>query len=145
MDRGAWHATVPGVTKSWTWLKQLSTVVQCLSCIWLFVTPWTAACQAPLSFTNSWSLLKFMSIELVILLLLPSVFPSDKQINFSKVFPGSYCGIVVKNLPAKARDMGSIPGSGRSPEEGNGKPLQYSCPGYFTDRGAWWARVHGVA
>ena len=38
-------------------------------------------------------------------------------------FPG---GSVVKNLPAKAGDMGSIPGSGRSPEEGNGNPLQYS-------------------
>ena len=88
---------------------------------------------------------KYKDKNTMILLLLPSVFPSDKQINFSKVFPGSYCGIVVKNLPAKARDMGSIPGSGRSPEEGNGKPLQYSCPGYFTDRGAWWARVHGVA
>ena len=39
-------------------------------------------------------------------------------------FPG---GSVVKNLPAKAGDMGSIPGSGRSPEEGNGNPLQYPC------------------
>ena len=39
-------------------------------------------------------------------------------------FPG---GIVVKNLPANAGDMGSIPESGRSPEGGNGNPLQYSC------------------
>ena len=60
--------------------------VQLLSCIWLFVTLWTAACQASLSITNSQSLLKLMSIELVMpsnylilchpLLLLPSVFPS---------------------------------------------------------------------
>ena len=39
-------------------------------------------------------------------------------------FPG---GSVVKNLPTKAGDAGSIPGSGRSPGEGNGNPLQYSC------------------
>ena len=39
--------------------------VQSISCIWLFVTPWTAACQASLSITNFWSLLKLMSIELV--------------------------------------------------------------------------------
>ena len=43
------------------------------------------------------------------------------------------------------RNMGSIPGSGRSPEEGNGSPLQYSCLENPTDRGAWWATVHGVA
>ena len=60
--------------------------VQSLSHVWLFVTPWTAACQAFLSITNSWSLLKLMSIELVMppnhlilchpLLLPPSIFPS---------------------------------------------------------------------
>ena len=65
-----------------------SSSVQLLSCIWLFVTPWTAACQASLSITNSWSLPKLMSIELVIpsnhlilchpLLLLSSIFPSIK-------------------------------------------------------------------
>ena len=37
-----------------------------------------------------------------------------------------------------------IPGSGRSPGEGNGNPLQYSCPGNFMDRGAWRAAVYGV-
>ena len=51
---------------------------------------------------------------------------------------------MVKNLPASAGDLGSIPGSGRSPEEGNGGPLQYSCQGNLMDRGAWWATVHGV-
>ena len=40
--------------------------------------------------------------------------------------------------------MGSIPGSGRSYEEGNGNPLQYSCLENPMDRGAWWATVHGV-
>ena len=52
---------------------------------------------------------------------------------------------MVKNLPANARDAGSIPGSERSPGVGNGNPLQYSCLGYPMDRGAWRATVHGVA
>ena len=63
-------------------------MIQSLSCVWLFVTPWTVACQASLSITNSWRLLELMSIELVIpsnhlilgrpLLLLPSIFPSTR-------------------------------------------------------------------
>ena len=53
-------------------------------------------------------------------------------------------GSVVKKLPAKAWDMGSIPGSGRSPREGNGNPVQHSCLGNPMDRGHWWATVHGV-
>ena len=52
---------------------------------------------------------------------------------------------MVKNLPANARDMGSVPGSGRSPGEGNDNPLQYSRLGNPMDRGAWGAAVHGVA
>ena len=59
-------------------------------------------------------------------------------------FPG---GTVVKNLPANAgdtRDVGSIPGLGRSPGEGNGNPLQYSCLENSMDRGAWQTTVHGV-
>ena len=56
-------------------------------------------------------------------------------------FPG---GAGVKNPPANAGDMGLIPGSGRSPGEGNGNPLQYSCLGNPMDRGVWWATVHGV-
>ena len=54
---------------------------------------------------------------------------------------------MVKNPPAKAgdtRDVGSIPGSGRSPGKGPGNPLQYSCLENPMDRGAWWATVHGV-
>ena len=44
-----------------------------------------------------------------------------------------------------AGELGSIPGLGRSPGEGNGNPLQYSCLENSMDRGAWWATVHGVA
>ena len=54
-------------------------------------------------------------------------------------------GSVVKNPPTNARDRDSIPGSGRSPGEGNGNPLQYSCLENLMDRGAWRATVHGVA
>ena len=55
--------------------------------------------------------------------------------------------LVVKNLHVKAediRDMGSIPRSGRSPREGDGNPLQYSCLENPMDRGAWQAMVHRV-
>ena len=52
---------------------------------------------------------------------------------------------MVKNPPANAGDRRSIPESGRSPGEGNGNPLQYSCLENSMDRGAWWATVHGVA
>ena len=55
-------------------------------------------------------------------------------------------GAAVKNPPAnaqEARDTGLIPGSGRSPGEGNGNPLQYSCLENPMDRGAWQAAVHG--
>ena len=51
----------------------------------------------------------------------------------TKVFPGDS---VVKNPPARAGDADSVPGSGRSPGEGNGNPLRYSCLGKPTDRGA---------
>ena len=83
---------------------------------------------------------------------------------------GLLVALVVKNLPANARDvrvsvqslgfpdasvgkasacnagdLGSIPGSGRSPGEGNGNPHQYSCLENSMDGGAWWATVHGAA
>ena len=57
-------------------------------------------------------------------------------------FPGDS---VVKNPPACGGDVGLIPGSGRSPGEGNGNLLQYSCLENPMDRGAWWVIVHGVA
>ena len=52
---------------------------------------------------------------------------------------------MVKNPPANAGDAGLVPGSGRSPGEGNGNPLQYSCLENPMGRGAWWATAHGVA
>ena len=71
--------------------------VQSLSCVWLFATPWTAACQASPSITNSQSLLEFMSIESMMpsnhlifchpLLLLPLVFPSIRVFSNESVLP----------------------------------------------------------
>ena len=93
------HPTLVGFPRAPGWapcvVKQLPahfSSVQSLSHVWLFVSPWTAARQASLSITNSWNLLKLMSIELVMpsnhlilchpLLLLPSIFPSIRV--FSK-------------------------------------------------------------
>ena len=95
--------TVHRIAKSRTWLKQLQfSSFQLLSHVWLFATPWTAACQADLSITNSQSLLKLMSVESVMpsnhlilcrpLLLPHSIFPSirvfsnesDLHIRWSK-------------------------------------------------------------
>ena len=70
------------------------------------------------------------------------------QINWGQMCmytPNSYSLALPQNPPANAGDMGSIPGSGRSPGEGNGNPLQYSCLGNSRDTGAWQATVHGVA
>ena len=93
---GTWNWSLPWtilLCKMWT---SFTLVVQLLSCVWLFATPWTATCQASLSFTISWSLLKFTSIESVMssnhlilccLLLLPSIFPSIRVFsNESGVF-----------------------------------------------------------
>ena len=59
----------------------------------------------------------------------------------SRGFPGSSAG---KESTCNAGDLGLIPGLGRSPGEGNGYPLQYSCLENPMDRGAWQATVHGV-
>ena len=66
------------------------------------------------------------------------------KIHYKKkkmLFPN---GSEVKASASNAGDLGSIPGSGRSPGEGNGNPLQYSCLENPMDGGAWWATVHGV-
>ena len=61
--------------------------------------------------------------------------------HFWSRLPG---GSGVKGSACNAGDLGSISGSGRSPGEGNGNPLQYSCLENPMDRGSWWAAVHGV-
>ena len=93
--------------------------VQLLSCVRLFVTPWTAACQASLSITNSWSLLKLMSIESVMpsnhlifcrpLLLLPSIFPSIRVFQMRQFFTsgGQSIGASVSTsvIPMNIQDL----------------------------------------
>ena len=81
---------------SFRFLKDQFSSVQSRSRVWLFVTPWTAAYQASLSITNSWSLPKLMSIELVMpsnqlnlhhpILLLPSTFPVSGSFQMSQLF-----------------------------------------------------------
>ena len=66
---------------------------------------------------------------------------NKQQIFIGKGFPGAWA---VKNPPANAGNAGSVPGSERSPGEGNGNPLQCSCLENPIDRGAWWATVYGV-
>ena len=72
---------------------------------------------------------------------------ATERLHFLSLMPltdfpsGSDCKMSVYN----ARDLGSIPGLGRFPGEGNGNPLQYSCLENPMDRGAWWATVHGVS
>ena len=69
---------------------------------------------------------------------------SFKKIAALKIF-NFYSGSDGKAFACNAGDPGLIPGSGRSPEEGNGNPLQYSGLENSMDGGAWWAIVHGVA
>ena len=84
-------------------------------------------------------------------------FPPNKSVAMTtylesliKIIPGIVGfsgGSVVKESACSAgdTDVGSVPGSERSPGEENGNPLQYSRLENPTDRGAWWATVHGVA
>ena len=66
---------------------------------------------------------------------------NSTRIDGSWGFPGGPDG---KESACNGGDPGLIPGSGRSPGEGNGNTLQYSCLENPMDRGAWWATVHGV-
>ena len=71
-----------------------------------------------------------------------SSFHPFRVLHFTKAFPGGSAG---KASVYNAGDLGSIPGSGRSPGEGHGNPLQYSCLRNPMDGGAWQTAVYGVA
>ena len=68
-----------------------------------------------------------------------------KKFDWSIHISGFPCGSEVEVSAGNAGDLGLIPGSGRSPGEGNGNPPQYSCLENPIDWGAWWATVHRVA
>ena len=74
-----------------------------------------------------------------------SLFSSQNTTYEYNGFPGGARGKESTCQYRRHRDMGLIPGLGRSPEEGNGNLLQYSCLGNPLDKGAWQATVHGVA
>ena len=114
------------------------------------MTPWAAACQASPSFTISWSLLKLVyrindAIQPSHPLLhqFPHAFSLSQHtsLNTSMGFPGDSDS---KEFASSA-DLGSIPGSGRSPGGKHGNPLQYSCLEYLMDGGAWWPLIHRAA
>ena len=148
--------------------------VQSLSRVWLFATPWIAACQASLSITNSWSLPKLMSIE--------SVMPSSQTVEtcyLSILYIVCYLSILyIVVCICHRRQWHSTPvlllgkshgrrslvgcspwgrwGSDTTERlhfhfslscigEGNGNPLQCSCLENPRDGEAWWAPVYGVA
>ena len=102
---------------------------------------------SPHSFFQIWPPLSYISTFILPFphswmpsLCFPSLFPTQ--------CPRPQVALVVKNLPFRAgdlREMGLIPGSGRSLGEGNGNPLQYCCLENPMDRGAWLAMVHSVA
>ena len=96
----------------------------------------------------NFTLLKILSESTILISVFPLGF-SSYIVTFHSWYrweiPG---GALVKNLPANAgdtRDLGLIPGLGRSLEVENGNPFQYSCLGNSMDRGACWATVHGIA
>ena len=99
-------------------------VVQSLSCVWLFCN--SVDCSPPGSSVHG--ILQARILEWV-------------AISFSRGFSRPRD----QTHACNAGDLGSIPGSGRSTEERNGYPLQYSCLENIMDRGAWQATVHGVA
>ena len=131
-----------------TWISHQFSSVQLLSCVRLFVTPWTTACQSSMSITNYRSLPKPMSIELVTpskhlilchpVLLLPSIFPSIRVFSNESV-------LCIRCMGSVATEWLHFHFSFLCIGEGNGNPLQCSCPENPRDGGAWWAAVYGVA
>ena len=169
-DRAAWWASIYGVAQSRTRLKRLSSssssifiletgenLLPCsfqpLEAAWI---PWFVASSSISRFIAPTSASTLTSSDFDFSVLHGPVNQSQLNIigysphfkiltHISIVicytgFPGGSDG---KESACNAVDLGSKPGSGRSPGEGNGNPLQYSCLENPMDRGSWWAPVHG--
>ena len=138
------------ITDLWSWCGLSSFLCQLHGCGF-----------SPLAFSDLDQLMALCSLgmaqlsslsELLELVTLVSLVKHHLHLNSEKGelwhglghWKGFTVGSVVKNLPANPGDMGSFPGSGRSPGGRNGNPLQYSCLGNPMDRGAWRAIIHGV-
>ena len=162
-------------TQKDSWIPSTISSVQSLSRVWLFATPRTAACQASLSITNSWSLLKLMSKHNKLSEIQIYTHPSQSITYFHIKYYINLFWIYlqcrrprfdpcVRNTPWRRDrlptptgssdrkecacgegDLGLTPGLGRSPGEGNGNPVQNSCLENPMDSRACWARVRGVA
>ena len=132
-----------------------------LSCVQLFATPWTAAHQASLSITNSWSLLKLMSIESVMpsyhlilcgpLLLLPSIFPSIGSFPMSQFFAsgGQSIGVSASTsgLPMNAQDWSPLGWTGWISLQSKGLSRVFSNTivqkhQFFGDQLSLWSNSH---
>ena len=109
------------------------------------MTPWAVTHQAPLSIEFStqeyWKGLPFPSAED---LPDPGIKPGSPALQADSLPSGFPGGSDSKASAYNVGDLSSIPGLGRSPGEGNGNPLQYSCLENLMDRGVWQATVHGV-
>ena len=162
MDRETWRAAVYGVTKTPTWLSDWTTTKVIRAFIWErpYVMTFNFFSAGHLFFSPSAVAPQF-SVKIAhpppsrgcqLRALVPSSYevfmcPKVSQSQFfllSVLFKGLLGGTLVKNPPANTGDLGLIPGSGRSPGERNGDPLQNSCLENSMDRGAWWITVHGV-
>ena len=160
MDREAWPAAIHGVAKSRTRLSDWSDLIW-----WCYMdfpcgsAGKNSACNAGdlglipglgrspregKSYPFQYSFLENSMDAIVHGVAKSQMWLSDFHFTWCYMgFPG---GSVVKNPPANAgdRDTSLIPGSGRSPGEGNSNTLRYSCLGNPMERRAWWATVHGV-
>ena len=113
------------------------------SLVFLLLSSNFICCLLKVAFLCLHAVLWKSALSWIFLPLSPLLFTSLLSLAICKAaFPG---GSEVKASACNVGDLGSIPGSGRPPREGNGSPLQYSCLGNPMDRGAWQATVHGVA
>ena len=130
MDRGAWWAAVHGVAKSQTRLSDFTFTFHFHALEKENGNPLQCSCLENPRDGGAWWAAVYGVAE------------NRTQLKQLSSISSSSDG---QESAYNARDLDLISGSGRSPREGNGWPLQYSCLENSMDRGAWWATVHGIA